>query len=167
MNSRGVPSLQTQRLNEQCSLLLNPKSTSVEVALNPSQTEPQETRHFIDAWSSAMRETIGAIGNECTVSSSEKLLPLSSLTLSMAGGSETNEENENTQVGSFGVMGSDRDQSVGVLRPPWTTHGSWMGSPPGGPLAEALCLGISSSASTASNLSSPHGSGYGSNANKN
>jgi len=45
--------------------------------------------------------------------------------------------------------------------------GSWMVSPPGGPLAEALCLGISSNAKTASNLPSPCSSSCGPNVNKN
>ncbi|KDP25215.1 hypothetical protein JCGZ_20371 [Jatropha curcas] len=154
MNLRGGHPLQAHRLNENCSLLLSPKSTSLEANVNPSS---QETRHFFDAWSSAVRESSnnGGIGNECCVSSGEKLLPLSSLTLSMAGGVQTNQDNGNEQAASFGMMGQEK-----------MSHGSWMCSPPGGPLAEALCLGISIGAKADSNLASSHGSSYGIN-NKN
>ncbi|XP_015574449.1 growth-regulating factor 8 isoform X2 [Ricinus communis] len=153
-------SLQAHRLNENCSLLLSPKST----ILNPSsQTQAQETRHFLDAWSTAMRESNagGLDHDQCSDSSSEKILPLSTLTLSMCGVSQTNEENDNGQASStFGIMGSDKD-AASVLRPHWMmNHGSWMSSPPGGPLAEALCLGISNSTRADSNLASSNGSSY-------
>ncbi|KAF2298060.1 hypothetical protein GH714_009637 [Hevea brasiliensis] len=118
MDLKGSHSLQTHRLNDSCSLLLSAKSaTSLEATLNPNnQTQAQETRHFLDTWSSALGEITAGIGNDCCVSSNEKLLPLSSLTLSMCGRTETSEENENAQGGSFGIMGSDKD-GVGVQRP--------------------------------------------------
>ncbi|KAB2620968.1 growth-regulating factor 8 [Pyrus ussuriensis x Pyrus communis] len=98
----------------------------------------QQTRHFIDAWStstSAEREE-----DRVFVSPNQKL-PFSSLTLSMSGGEGSNEERENTQMG-LGVLGEERE-SVGGLKSQWMNPMSWMmGSPPGGPLAEALCLGI-------------------------
>ncbi|KAJ4837627.1 hypothetical protein Tsubulata_026467 [Turnera subulata] len=158
----GGYSHQTQRQlldDHQCSLSLNPNTSST--TPNPRQTEAQVTRHFLEAWSSAVRENIGGggggIGNNkaSSVSPSGKSssLPLSSLTLSMSGASEANEDNENSQVGSFGIMGSEDkdDHGMGVVRPQWMAdHSSWLGSPPGGPLAEALCLGISSSAKSAS-----------------
>lgn len=173
---RGGHSLQAQRLNDHCSVLSSPKSTTLERALSPSLTQEQETRHFIDTWSTnSGRDDIGGIGQKSYVSSSEKLvLPHSALTLSMSSGtgSETNNEgNGSAQLSSFGIMGSsDRDhQSASGLRPQWmTSHGgSWMVSPPGGPLAEALCLGISSNAKTASNLPSPCSSSCGPNVSKN
>ncbi|PNT53383.1 hypothetical protein POPTR_001G082700v4 [Populus trichocarpa] len=169
---RGGHSLQAQRLNDHCSVLSSPKSTTLERALSPSLTQEQETRHFIDAWSTnSGRDDIGGIGKKSYVSSSEKLvLPHSALTLSMSPGtgSETNNEgNGSAQLSSFGIMGlSDRDhQSASGLRPQWMmSHGgSWIVSPPGGPLAEALCLGISSNAKTASNLPSPCSSSCGPN----
>ncbi|XP_050228743.1 growth-regulating factor 8 [Mercurialis annua] len=160
----NIHSLQAHRLNDNCSLLLSPKSTTLS---HSSQTQAQETRHFLDAWSSALRESTGSSGigdDRCSVSSSEKVAPVSTLTLSMSGGSETVEENENAQTScGFGIMSSDKED-VGVLRPQWMmNHGSWMSSPPGGPLAEALCLGISNSARADSNLASSHGSSFGTN----
>ncbi|CAK7335844.1 unnamed protein product [Dovyalis caffra] len=169
-------SLQAQRLNDHCSMLSSLKSTTLEKTLNPTQTQAQETRHFIDAWSTnSGRDDVGGTGKKSYVASSEKLvLPHSALTLSMSsgGGNETNNEgNGSAQLGSFGIMGSsDTDhQSLSSLRPQWMmSHGgSWMGSPPGGPLAEALCLGISSNAETASNLASPRSSSCGPNVNRN
>ncbi|KAJ6701959.1 hypothetical protein OIU74_013177 [Salix koriyanagi] len=172
---RGGHSLQAQRLNDHCSMFSSPKSNSLERALNPSMiTEAQETRHFIDAWSTdSGRDDIGGIGQKSYVSSSEKLvLPHSALALSPGTRSETNDEgNGGPQLSSFGIMGSwdSHHQSVSGLRPQWmTSHGgSWMVSPPGGPLAEALCLGISSNAKTASNLPSPCSSSCGPNVDQN
>ncbi|KAM2035557.1 hypothetical protein EV2_039526 [Malus domestica] len=119
----------------------------------------QQTRHFIDAWStstSAEREE-----DRVFVSPNQKL-PFSSLTLSMSGGEGSNEERENTQMG-LGVLGEERE-SVGGLKSQWMNPMSWMmGSPPGGPLAEALCLGIAggskgcNSGSTSCKSSSGHG----------
>ncbi|KAG5228163.1 growth-regulating factor [Salix suchowensis] len=141
---RGGHSLQAQRLNDHCSMFSSPKSNSLERALNPSMTEAQETRHFIDAWSLIRGET------------------------TLAGWSK---KKWSPQLSSFGIMGSwdSHHQSVSGLRPQWmTSHGgSWMVSPPGGPLAEALCLGISSNAKTASNLPSPCSSSCGPNVDQN
>lgn len=142
-------SLEAQGLNDHCNLLLSSKTTSLEVALSRGPTPAQETRHFLDMWSTAVRDNIDAgIGDKSPVgSSSERILPLSSLTLSMSGGSETDEDNESSQM-----VSTD-------LRSHWMSHGgSWMNSPPGGPLAEALCLGISSSPKSSSSLASPYGS---------
>ncbi|KAB5573390.1 hypothetical protein DKX38_000584 [Salix brachista] len=171
---RGGHSLQAQRLNDHCSMFSSPKSNSLERALNPSMTEAQETRQFIDAWSTdSGRDDIGGTGQKSYVSSSEKLvLPHSALALSSGTRSESNDEgNGSPQLSSFGIMGSwdSHHQSVSGLRPQWmTSHGgSWMVSPPGGPLAEALCLGISSNAKTASNLPSPCSSSCGPNVDQN
>ncbi|GAV88893.1 WRC domain-containing protein/QLQ domain-containing protein [Cephalotus follicularis] len=137
--------LQAQRLNDQCSLLLY-----------PNQTQAQETRHFIDAWSTPQRDTnFNGISNNLSVSSKQKL-PHSSLTLSMPGGGESYEESANANMGRLGIMGSDRENSR-VLRPQWLNPTSWMGSPPGGPLAEALGLSNASSGREASTVASPHG----------
>ncbi|ESR52452.1 hypothetical protein KPL70_005626 [Citrus sinensis] len=144
-----------QRLHDQYSLLLSPKM----VSHHAQQT--QETRHFIDAWSLGLggenmadEDGMGSTSN-CFVSSNEKL-PLSSLTLSMSGGNETIERNENALMASLGTMGSERE-NAGALRPHWMNHVSGMGSPPGGPLAEVLCLGTASSVKSDSNAASPHG----------
>ena len=139
--------LQAQHLNEQFS----PSLFSLGGSLNLSQTQSQETRSFIDAWSTAEREVaeMDGIGSKRPVSSNEKL-PLSSLTLSMSGGNGNNQEedDENShQMGAFGIMGL-ATENVRALRPQMTDPISWMGSSPGGPLAETLCLGIASSQST-------------------
>ncbi|KAK4844524.1 hypothetical protein QYF36_021271 [Acer negundo] len=135
-----------QRLvQDQYGLFLSPKLVS-------HQAPTQETRHFIDAWSIAEEEN-----------RANERLPLSSLALSMSGGgSEIIERNEDALMGgcSIGIMGSGRE-NVGALRPHWMNHDSGMASPPGGPLAEALCLGIASNAKLDSNAaSSPRGGGY-------
>uniref|UniRef100_A0A5B7B9E1 Growth-regulating factor n=1 Tax=Davidia involucrata TaxID=16924 RepID=A0A5B7B9E1_DAVIN len=108
--------------------------------------------HFIDAWSSAAeREEMSDINNRCSVSGN---LPLSSLTLSMSGQVGI-EENENAQMG-LGV-GTQGQCGLGVSC-------SWMGSPPppppGGPLGEALCLGIATTTANTSGKSSCEESGY-------
>ena len=139
--------LQAQHLNEQFS----PSLFSLGGSLNLSQTQSQETRSFIDAWSTAEREVaeMDGIGSKRAVSSNQKL-PLSSLTASMSGGSGNyqEEDEENSEMRAFGIMGLAAE-NVRPLRPPQMADPiSWMGSPPGGPLAEALCLGIASSQST-------------------
>ncbi|KAF3434180.1 hypothetical protein FNV43_RR25283 [Rhamnella rubrinervis] len=123
---------QTHReLNDQCSPFLTPKLSHFEGALSSSKT--QETRHFIDAWSSAEREQIS---NRCSVPLSEKL-PASSLSLSMCGGYGTYEEESSENIDQMGHVDMKSQWMMSSV--------SWLGSPPGGPLAEALCLGISGS----------------------
>ncbi|XVE58165.1 hypothetical protein DITRI_Ditri04bG0148500 [Diplodiscus trichospermus] len=139
--------LQAQNLNEQFS----PSLASLGGSLNLNQTQSQETRSFIDAWSTAEREVaeMDGIVSKRHVSSNEKL-PLSSLTLSMSDGNGNNheEEDENShQMGAFGITGIGME-NVRASGPQMTDPISWMGSPPGGPLAEALCLGIASSQCT-------------------
>ncbi|KAK8479491.1 hypothetical protein V6N11_081519 [Hibiscus sabdariffa] len=142
------PSLQAQHLNEQFS----PSLASLGGSLNLNQTHSQETRAFIDAWSTADREVVemDGIGSKPHVYSNDKL-PLSSLTLSMWGGNENNQEEDDdnsNEMGDFGFMGS-ATENVRTLRPPQMVDTvSWMGSSPGGPLAEALCLGIATSQTT-------------------
>lgn len=115
---------------------------------------PNQTRHIIDAWSMAERDHIGGeIGhhnNKYDVVSSNDKVPYSSLSLSMQGGNgngDGSEESENSHMG-FGIEGD--------LKRQWLNNnnniGSWnVGSssstspPPGGPLAEALCLGMAGS----------------------
>ncbi|KAJ6388429.1 hypothetical protein OIU77_026907 [Salix suchowensis] len=171
IDREGVHSLQSQMLNDHCSMFLSPKSTALDRALNHSQTQAQVTWHFIDACpANSGRDNIC---NTTHVSSSEtSALPQSALTiLSMSSGSQSetsNEGNGSAQLGSSGIVGTtDRDhQSVNrLIRPQWTmtNGGSW----PGGPLAEALCLGISGLAKTASNLASPCSSSCSPSADKN
>ncbi|XVF12858.1 hypothetical protein REPUB_Repub08aG0156100 [Reevesia pubescens] len=140
---------QAQHLNEQFS----PSLASLGGSLNLNQTHSQETRSFIDEWSTAEREVAemeGGMGSKRPVCSNEKL-PLSSLTLSMSGGSGNNQEEDDEtshQMDGFCMMGL-ATENVRALRPPQMADPiSWMSSPPGGPLAEALCLGIANSQST-------------------
>ncbi|XP_050376764.1 growth-regulating factor 8 [Argentina anserina] len=107
--------------------------------------QAQQTRHFIDARSTERDgNSIDEFGKrkKGSVALNQKL-PLSSLTLSMSGeNSEAVEECGNRQMG-VGVLGSERQNVT-----QWMSPLSWMCSTPGGPLAEALCLGIASSTRT-------------------
>ncbi|XP_024023822.1 growth-regulating factor 8 isoform X2 [Morus notabilis] len=122
-NNNNYQSLQSQGLNEQFSSLIDPKLV------------PGQTRHFIDAWST-----------------NDKVLPYSSLSLSMQGGNNgtTSEDSENSQMG-FGVEGDNLKSQI-WLNNTISWNGSISTSPqqpqpqPGGPLAEALCLGMAGSA---------------------
>ncbi|KAJ0047612.1 hypothetical protein Pint_14809 [Pistacia integerrima] len=142
--------LQAQGLHDQYNQFFSPKLVSHQT---PTQ---QITRHFIDAWSigDGNMSNADGISNRSFVSCNEKL-PQSSLTLSMSGGSEIIERNENVGMSTLGTSGSETE-NVGTSRPHWMNHISGMGSTPGGPLAEALCLGIASSAKSDSNEASPH-----------
>ncbi|KAI3439790.1 Growth-regulating factor [Psidium guajava] len=106
--------------------------------------ELHETRHFIDAWSTPHRDDSS---NRAASVSASKKMPISSLSLTMCGIGEEGSENMDMGVR---LMGGEREKS-GDLRPPhWmmSTSGSWMGSTtPGGPLAEALCLGTANASS--------------------
>ncbi|KAA8525085.1 hypothetical protein F0562_007051 [Nyssa sinensis] len=142
--------LQNQLLNNEYYPLLGPKLDCLQASSNADRT--QTTMHFIDAWSSVEREEMIEISNRCSVSSAGKL-PLSSLTLSMSARDGIDEENEKAQMG-LGMM--DSGECGGDFKSQWLNPVSWMGSPPGGPLGEALCLGISSTAKMASNLPPPY-----------
>ncbi|OMP02817.1 Growth-regulating factor 5 [Corchorus olitorius] len=143
-----------QHLNEQ---LVSPNLGSLGGAgagLNLNQAHSQETRSFIDAWSDREVDGMG-MGSKRRHHSSNQKLPLSSLTLSMSGGTNNGnynqeDDDENGQVGAFGFMGLSTENVRGLRTPhsQMANPGSWIGSPPGGPLAEALCLGIASSQST-------------------
>ncbi|XP_030454264.1 growth-regulating factor 8 [Syzygium oleosum] len=109
-----------------------------------STHELHETRHFIDAWSTPHRDDSS---NRAPSVSAGKKMPISSLSLTMCGIGE--EDSKNTDMG-VGLMGREHEKS-GDLRPPhWmiSPGESWMGSTtPGGPLAEALCLGTANASS--------------------
>ncbi|XP_071730634.1 growth-regulating factor 8-like [Rutidosis leptorrhynchoides] len=95
---------------------------------------------FIDAWSRIRTE------DDC------------SLTLSMqSGGTGVEFDHESFEM-AVGMLNGDRD----VFKPsqPWLNQGLWVSSTPGGPLGEALCLGINSNsnANSPQNELSPHGS---------
>ena len=153
--------VQTQRLNHQCGLLLSPKLASFQDT-NLNQGETQTARDFIDAWSTAERggdSDINEICNsKCPVSSRGKL-PLSSLTLSMCGGDGSNEKSSLHGELSPGVMDLERENGGCFKSQPlnWMNPVPWMASPPGGPLAEALCLGMASTVKPPSNSASVHG----------
>ncbi|XP_042475652.1 growth-regulating factor 2-like isoform X2 [Macadamia integrifolia] len=102
--------------NDKGFLFLNPEITSL---CEPSSPEHRHTpRRFIHAWSSPARNSTRNEGNKFSICSDGKLSP-SALTLSMSGGNFSNEDKDQIQMG------------LGVI-------GSWIPSPPGGPLAEVL-----------------------------
>ncbi|GFS44510.1 growth-regulating factor 8 [Actinidia rufa] len=143
---------QNQQPSDQYGSVRGPKVGCLQGGINADQT--QTTRRFIDAWSSAEQEEMDEFSNKYSGSSSGKL-PLSSLTLSMSGGDGMDEEMVNSQTG-LGMMDPERETGGG-FKSQWLNPVSWMGSPPGGPLGEALCLGIAGTAKEASNVPSPHG----------
>lgn len=150
-NSQGLQ--QSQGLNDQFSLLLDPKLTPLGGVMDSDQTN--KTRHFIDAWSTAERDHLSEIchnnNNRYSNSSNDKL-PFSTLALSIHGGNnQSSEVSQNTQMGFGPFLGSGRESEGGEVTKSyqWMTMNnpvSWSGSlPPGGPLAEALCLGMAGS----------------------
>lgn len=146
------------------SLFVIPKLTPFELGTPSTHQSTQETRHFIDAWSTPETERdhhhVGFdIGSGCCGSSSNEKLSFSSLTLAMCGGNdyETNNDHENQikelSFCHFGNMGSEGPEQVGNMKydqSQWLNPVSWTGSASGGPLAEALCLGIAGSTGEAS-----------------
>lgn len=82
-----------------------------------------------------------------------------SLTLSMqSSGTGVEFDHESFEM-AVGMLNGDRD-GCDVFKPnhQWLNQGSWVSSTPGGPLGEALCLGINSSANSPQGELSPHGS---------
>ncbi|GAB4835051.1 hypothetical protein Ancab_033319 [Ancistrocladus abbreviatus] len=137
-------------------------------------------RQFLDDWSMSMGMGDNKDGNICEVTSKCGIISSNAnLTLSMSGGMEYGNGREEAQLGT-GFMGSDRDRGGGGCERPtpllnWMnsggSEGSWMSSPPGGPLAEALCLGIPSSAkgstgAAANKVLPPHGGNINSSGSK-
>ncbi|KAL9681974.1 hypothetical protein QQ045_013767 [Rhodiola kirilowii] len=145
--------------NDSCGLLLGPKMSFLNDDLNLEQTE--RPRGFIDAWSTAdVGDSISQVSHKYS-DPPNGTLPISSLTLSMSGGDEGH-AGERPEHLDIGLMYAEQDNSGLKLQPPmmnWMGTDSWMGSTPGGPLAEALCLGISSNmkSTAAHQPSSPYG----------
>jgi len=138
-----------QRLHNQ-----QPKTGTLLGGLNVGQA--RTTRRFIDAWSSGEGEEIDELRNKYPVSSKGKLPLSSSLTLSMSRNDGIDDESRNAQLG-LGMMDPESESSGGGLKSQWLDPVSWMGSSPGGPLGEALCLGIASTTTKeAYNIPSPH-----------
>ncbi|XP_054790457.1 growth-regulating factor 1-like isoform X2 [Prosopis cineraria] len=120
--------------NRHCSLFLNP-------LLPMENPEPRKPRGFIDAWSNAeTAENNNANASKSPVSSNAKL-SLSSLDLSMAGGSAVDEEMRSIHMG-LGLMepGGNTENGNKTHLASWLTPAAahWGGSTPGGPLAEVL-----------------------------
>lgn len=104
---------------------------------NQSHHSPTLPRQFLDAWSIGSKpEDIVEITGKPTDSSL--------LTLSMAGGSGGGVHHSEEAVAQLGMglFEPERERVVGGGES-GERYSSWMGSSgPGGPLAEALCLGI-------------------------
>ncbi|KAL6986502.1 hypothetical protein U1Q18_019861 [Sarracenia purpurea var. burkii] len=144
--------MQNRQPNDQSWSSPCPKLACLQGGSNTDQR--QTTRRFIDSLSSAERERIDGFSHKYSVSSTREI-PLSSLTLSMSGGNGIDQQSENAQMG-LGMMDPERE-SGGSFKSHWLNPIPWMGSPPGGPLGEALCLGLANTAKAASNVASPHG----------
>lgn len=130
------------------------KMACLQGGFNTDQT--QTTRRFIDAWSSEEREAMDGISSKYSVSSKGKLPLSSGLSLSMSRDDGIDEESRNAHLG-LGMMDPESERGGGCFKSQWLDPVSWMGSPPGGPLGEALCLGIASTtAKEAYNVPSPH-----------
>ncbi|XP_028806649.1 growth-regulating factor 7 [Neltuma alba] len=119
--------------NRRCSLFLNP-------LLPMENPEPQKPRRFIDAWSNA--ETVENNNGNASKSpvSSDAKLSLSSLDLSMGGGSVVDAEMGSIHMG-LGLMepnGNTENGNKTHLSNWLTPAATWAGSTPGGPLAEVL-----------------------------
>ncbi|KAK3018850.1 hypothetical protein RJ639_003478 [Escallonia herrerae] len=126
---------------DHCSLIHHPKLACLQGSADGNRTQ---TRHFIDGWSAGDREE--EFSNEC------------SLTLSMSGGNGIDEDNEeHDALLGVGMINSERGSDGTLKSSQWLNPVPWMDSPPGGPLGEALCLGIASTAKVPSSLPSPHG----------
>nr|XP_043640168.1 growth-regulating factor 8-like [Erigeron canadensis] len=92
---------------------------------------------FIDAWSRS------GGGDDC------------SLTLSMQCSSGIDNDDDQSYEGGVGLLDLDRGDGL-KSHNMWLNQGSWMSSPPGGPLGEALGLGIASSAKGTMDMPSRH-----------
>ncbi|KAI4372130.1 hypothetical protein MLD38_010402 [Melastoma candidum] len=88
----------------------------------------QQTRRFIDAWPNVDDGSGNREMSSYGPSLGKNDLATSSLTLTMCGGEG---DEYNNRIGE-----KPHWMNAGMVH-----HGSWMGSTPGGPLAEALCLG--------------------------
>lgn len=95
--------------------------------VDTTSTAGVRRQNFIDAWSRS------GGGDNC------------SLTLSMQCSGGIDDDDGNFEIG-VGMLDVERGGSGDVLKSQnlWLNQSSWMGSPPGGPLGEALGLGIAS-----------------------
>lgn len=136
-----------ERLNDRyCSLSFSPNLATLDEAVNLGHT--QDKSHFIDAWCTAERVNIGHEINKCS-SSNLKLQRSFHTLLPVYGEDESRNAVKNVPL-AFGTLGSEQENE-GYLKSQWMSSFSWMRtSPPGGPLAEALCVGNTSSAKAAS-----------------
>ncbi|XP_030500272.2 growth-regulating factor 7 isoform X2 [Cannabis sativa] len=120
-----------QGLNDQFSLLLDSSSTD---------NQSSKTRHFIDAWSIADERDQLRFSNSSSSSSSSS----SSLALSIHNSNNNNEVvvSQNAQMSYNPILGSGM-MMINNNNNNNNNQVSWSGSVPhGGPLAEALCLGM-------------------------
>nr|XP_043629227.1 growth-regulating factor 1 isoform X2 [Erigeron canadensis] len=106
----------------------------------------ERKQDFIDAWSS-----IGS-ADDC------------SLTLSMQSGRNATAFDHESFEMAVGMLNDDREGCGDGYKPAhqWLNQNSWTVSTPGGPLGEALCLGISGTGGTSQDEPSPHGYSNGS-----
>jgi len=114
----------------------------------PLHEDQTSSRPFIDAWSLSDHAN-DPNGNVCTTNAATTSSPIHSilpLTLSVSSGTGVDDHADipgdvNDNEGHQGQAGVMRLSSSSSQPLNWMT--SWISSPPGGPLAEALCLGMS------------------------
>ncbi|CAI9772126.1 unnamed protein product [Fraxinus pennsylvanica] len=104
---------------------------------------------------------LDGISNKSSTSALNKYFS-PSLTLSMSGMNGIDEDSEGAHMGIIRMNESNRDgpNDDEILNAEWQNPVSWMNSPPGGPLGEALCLGSANTTKGGSNSPTPHGHGY-------
>ncbi|KAL2492462.1 Growth-regulating factor [Abeliophyllum distichum] len=114
---------------------LDPKSTFLQGSLTLNAHKTQTTRHFIDG--------LDGISNQSSTSAMNNKYFSPFLTLSMSGRNGIDEDSEDANMGIIMMNNSDRDGPNGdaIFKAQWENPVSWMNSPPGVPLGEALCLG--------------------------
>ncbi|KAI4338027.1 hypothetical protein L6164_016381 [Bauhinia variegata] len=137
LNSYGIFSSGLDQQNRRC-----PPSFFNTLAFPLENPMSQKPRGFIDAWSNAEREANNANANDKTSVTSNGKLSLSSLDLSMRGGGcSVDSEMGDFQMGlclseADGNARSNNGSKTHVTN--WLAPAPWMGSTPGGPLAEVL-----------------------------
>lgn len=138
----------------------DPKSICLHGSLTLDAEATQTTRQFIDG--------LDGITNKSSTSALNNYFS-PSLTLSMSGMNGIDIDSEGAHMGIIRMNESNRDgpNDDEILNAQWQNPVSWMNSPPGGPLGEALCLGSANTTTKGhSNSPTPHGHGYSNSSSK-
>ncbi|CAA3025935.1 Hypothetical predicted protein [Olea europaea subsp. europaea] len=150
-NENNVSTFQYDDKQDFMNLFLDhPKLAYLQGNLDLNTEKTQTTRRFIDERSTGEKD-----GDEGSAASlNKKMFSPSSLTLSMSRGIGIGDDNDHNAAIGIGTMKTVKEND-GFLN-----SVSWMNSPQGGPLGEALGLGNSTAGGGGkgcSDLASPHG----------